>query len=656
MTQKEKIFLFLIIFLVYLNSIVNPFIFDDIALVVNNGFIKNFKFLKYYFTSNLFKCAGEEDLFYRPFQTLFYAIVYKISKGNTFGYHLLNILLHSGCAVLIYLLLTKLYDKKTSFLVSLLWGIHPINTEAITYISGTADPLFLFFGLLGIYLYNLSYSSSKKKHLFLILSCISFIFSLLSKETSVLILPLFFLYLYSTGNLKKEKKSDYIIITSIFLIYLILRKTVLNFGKTEPEEIFLYRFFTSFKAFLVYISILIFPFILSMERHLPYIKTPKDIDFISGLFLFILFLYFLWKKRNDKKILFAGLLFLLNFIFHSNTIIPLNGNLREHWMYVGAIGFFIYFVMLIEKIKKEKIKIALIILIFSLYGVRTILRNYDWLDPISFYEKSLKYFPYSKKLIHNYGVELLMKYKYEKALIQFKKLEKQFANSKRELSKATLGISKSYFMLGNYEEAMKYYIKTLEIDPFNFDALTGLGLIYERKGDTENCLNFLNKAVQINPYSSPTLYLLGKIYLDKGNYDLAEKIFIKAIELDPKESIYWNKLGICYFKEGQFDKSLYCFLNAYKFNKNDFLIILNLARACQRLNKHNEAIFYFERVFELEPEKTKKNIEILNDYAISLNEIGEKEKSIEILKKILKIKPDFEPAKINLRIILQQKK
>ncbi|HOM26064.1 MAG TPA: glycosyltransferase family 39 protein, partial [bacterium] len=389
MTQKEKIFLFLIIFLVYLNSIVNPFIFDDIALVVNNGFIKNFKFLKYYFTSNLFKCAGEEDLFYRPFQTLFYAIVYKISKGNTFGYHLLNILLHSGCAVLIYLLLTKLYDKKTSFLVSLLWGIHPINTEAITYISGTADPLFLFFGLLGIYLYNLSYSSSKKKHLFLILSCISFIFSLLSKETSVLILPLFFLYLYSIGNLKKEKKSDYIIITSIFLIYLILRKTVLNFGKTEPEEIFLYRFFTSFKAFLVYISILIFPFILSMERHLPYIKTPKDIDFISGLFLFILFLYFLWKKRNDKKILFAGLLFLLNFIFHSNTIIPLNGNLREHWMYVGAIGFFIYFVMLIEKIKKEKIKIALIILIFSLYGVRTILRNYDWLDPISFYEKSL---------------------------------------------------------------------------------------------------------------------------------------------------------------------------------------------------------------------------------------------------------------------------
>ncbi|MFN4228155.1 MAG: hypothetical protein ACK4F0_08485, partial [Candidatus Ratteibacteria bacterium] len=376
MIKKNQIILFVCVLFIYLNSINNPFIFDDYHLVIHNTFIKNFKFFKKYFTTNLFEGCGEKGvLFYRPIQTLSYSLIYKLFRLNPVGYHLLNIFLHSGCAILIYLLLKKIYQEKISFLVSLLWAIHPINSEAITYISGTADPLFLFFGLVAIYLYNLNK---------FYLSLVCFILSLLSKETGLLILPLFFLYQHTQKKLNKNQLPKYITITLIFLIYLLLRKTILNFGKSEVEEIFLYRFYTSFKAFLVYISILLFPFILSIERHLPYIKTAKDIDFIFGFIFLILFLYFLWLKRKEEKIIFAGILFLVNFLFHSNTIIPLNGNLREHWMYLGSIGFFIYFVLLIEKINKEKLKLILTILIFLLYGTRTILRNYDWNNEIKF--------------------------------------------------------------------------------------------------------------------------------------------------------------------------------------------------------------------------------------------------------------------------------
>ncbi|MCM8832668.1 MAG: tetratricopeptide repeat protein, partial [Candidatus Omnitrophica bacterium] len=158
------------------------------------------------------------------------------------------------------------------------------------------------------------------------------------------------------------------------------------------------------------------------------------------------------------------------------------------------------------------------------------------------------------------------------------------------------------------------------------------------------------KAYKINPNSPTTLYLIGKIYFDKKQYLLAEKIFIKLIEIEPNESIYWNKLGIIYYNKGEFDKSLYCFENAYKFNNKDFNITLNLAKNYQKINQHNHAIFYFDKTFQINPE-TKENIYILNDYAISLNEIGEKQKAIEILKKILKKNPDFQPAKINLKVI-----
>jgi Gpi18-like mannosyltransferase len=181
---KNKLFFLIAFYLsvVYLNSIFNPFIWDDISLIVENPYIKNLRFFPEYFKTDIYIKFSN---FYRPLQTISYAIVYKIFKLNPVGYHILNIFLHASCAILIFILLKDIYGEKISFLVSVLWAIHPVNTEAITYISGTADPLFLLFGLLGIYFYNKNLKN---------FSYISFFASLLSKETAVLIFLLFILY------------------------------------------------------------------------------------------------------------------------------------------------------------------------------------------------------------------------------------------------------------------------------------------------------------------------------------------------------------------------------------------------------------------------------------------------------------------------------
>ncbi|MFN4227624.1 MAG: hypothetical protein ACK4F0_05740, partial [Candidatus Ratteibacteria bacterium] len=102
--DKKKIIFFLCFF-VYFNTLLNPFIFDDIILIVQNPFIKSFRFIKFYFTKNLLEGVGEKTTFYRPIQTLLYSLIYKFSGLNPVGYHLLNIFFHSGCSILIYLLL-----------------------------------------------------------------------------------------------------------------------------------------------------------------------------------------------------------------------------------------------------------------------------------------------------------------------------------------------------------------------------------------------------------------------------------------------------------------------------------------------------------------------------------------------------------------------
>ena len=72
------------------------------------------------------------------------------------GYHLLNLLLHLGSGLLVYRILTRAVTEETRlvpFWVALLFLIHPIQTETVTYISGRASGLMAFFYLLAFFLY-----------------------------------------------------------------------------------------------------------------------------------------------------------------------------------------------------------------------------------------------------------------------------------------------------------------------------------------------------------------------------------------------------------------------------------------------------------------------------------------------------------------------
>ncbi|MGC8976087.1 MAG: hypothetical protein ACP5OB_00460, partial [Candidatus Ratteibacteria bacterium] len=105
----------LFLFCIYLNSLFNPFIWDDISLIVENPYIKNFKFLLKIFKTDIY---GNISNFYRPMQMIFYSLVYKIFKLNPIPYHLLNIFLHIGCCLLFFILLKDIYGEKLSFLAS----------------------------------------------------------------------------------------------------------------------------------------------------------------------------------------------------------------------------------------------------------------------------------------------------------------------------------------------------------------------------------------------------------------------------------------------------------------------------------------------------------------------------------------------------------
>jgi len=160
-TQKMHIFfsvLLIIIlgFAIYGNSLYGQFIWDDKYLIEKNITITNWSNLPRIFTEDIVSGAGRRSQSYRPFQMLTYMIDFSLWKSDVRGYHLTNVLLHILVALGIYgLIITIFKDNLLSLLTGIFFVVHPIHTEAVTYVSGRADSLaFFVYGALLYLLYK----------------------------------------------------------------------------------------------------------------------------------------------------------------------------------------------------------------------------------------------------------------------------------------------------------------------------------------------------------------------------------------------------------------------------------------------------------------------------------------------------------------------
>jgi hypothetical protein len=144
--------------LVYLNSIGKPFMFDDMSSVVENDRIRRLSDLPRVLTPE-----RERPVAGRPLVNLSFAVNYAIGRLDVVGYHLFNIAVHVLCGMLLFavareaLLLPQLpgalAESATpiAFIVALLWLLHPLNSEVVSYVTQRTESMMAFFYLLTLY-------------------------------------------------------------------------------------------------------------------------------------------------------------------------------------------------------------------------------------------------------------------------------------------------------------------------------------------------------------------------------------------------------------------------------------------------------------------------------------------------------------------------
>lgn len=549
--------LILLGFLLYFNSFHNSLFWDDYDGILNNAYIKNFQYWPKFFTENLIAGAGFLSDYWRPMVLMVFSFGWHLWQDNPVGYHFINILFHIANSLLLFFILRKLFKKENiAFLVALIFLIHPLQTEAITYVSGIADPLSTLF----IFLVIISFIKliETKIKIFGIVMVIFYIFSLMSKETAIMTPAILFLigWFYFDNLLSKEKIKKIIVyllpLIMIAFIYVGLRLTILNFQNTlnlyTEENFFTQRFdlrlLTFFKTIPLYFNFMFFPIDLQMERQLLIPKSIFEPLVIGGIIIIILLGILIIKNfKNYYAVSFGGLWFFILLLPVSNIFIPISGLIYEHWLYLPLIGIFsIIFLTadyLISKYKLKKIGLVVLIVFLIFLSFRTILRNSEWSNPVSFYQQIIKHNPNSYRVWNNLGIEAEKRYNFDLAKRAYEKAI--LIQEDNPIAYHNLGVL--LFKEGDLEKAKWYFKKAIEEDKEFFYSYLFLAKIYWSNHQLDKAIEVLQNYLKVTERAD-IYFVLSQLYKEENNKEESIKNLFQALRLDPQNTLYHQEMEL----------------------------------------------------------------------------------------------------------------
>lgn len=523
-TGNKWIIMFLVVitFLVYANSLKNAFVWDDHFVIADNNFIKSLKNLPAIFSKGYLGGSGE--ISYRPVVTLSYFIDYRLWKLNPSGYHLTNILLHAANVILLFFLANSLVKSRyTAMMVSLIFALHPVNSEAVNVISFREELLAFFFSAGSLLFFIRHYGfTGLRRFQSLFISSVLYLFALFSKESAVFlpVICLFYDYFFVSGQSWKKSLTSslqkYGLYFFTFIAYsaawLYLRGGIggLFSQYPYPGGSFYTSFLTMAKVIAVYIFWLILP--LNIHATLPenqpalsaYTLFSMDVFFSIILIVALLALAFFMRKRSP--VASFSIIWFFTMLIPVSNLIPISCIIASRYLYLPMAGFCFVFAKAVSKayalkgpgipgyfLKRSVIYLCVLILLF--YSVTTVFRNLAWKNDIIVWGELVKYYPRYSDAHLNLGISL---------------------------NKA-----------GLIKPAVKEYETAIELWPNNYRAHNEYGALYVRMSRYDDAIVCFKKALELNPEYLSAYNNLAVAYAGLNRWDEARAAWLEALKIDP---------------------------------------------------------------------------------------------------------------------------
>lgn len=422
----DLLLLLLLAVAAYVSSFKGTWQFDDFRCIVDNSSLRGQLIDVWHFSPGRFLAF------------LTFWGNYKLCALDTFWYHFVNLAIHILNGFLFYYFLLLLQEaagkaeekRFPAFLCAALFLVHPVNTQAVTYIVQRLELMCFTFFLMHLIFLLLSL----KKKIFLAPAILTLIAGLFCKE-NMAVAPLVAIlgyFIFASADLKsffKENKK-YIVISAaafVLLCLLVLRfagvwkGTSFDFSPLsrlyeDTPDVWAY-FATQIKVWIIYLRLCFWPFGLRLEYDVP-LEGFSSVWVILSIVFWIALAAFAWINRKKYPYFAFGLGFFALALAPAATLIP-NG-LYEHRLYCALPGILIAVVFTFFA-RKNIFNAAFLSVIILLFSYASFQRNFYWCDTELIWRDNLKYSPENFRVNANVGEALLNKEQYVSALPYLKK-------------------------------------------------------------------------------------------------------------------------------------------------------------------------------------------------------------------------------------------
>ncbi len=351
----------MMVLIAYSNTFTASFHFDDNPAIVENPYIRHVTW------DNILHLLSTN----RPTVDLSIMLNYQLSGLNVVGWHIFNITNHIVNSCLVYLLvlwtltlpvLARQYADKArrmAFFCALLFAVHPIQTESVTYIISRSETVTTFFYLLTLLFFIKGVRTGRFGYSIAVLACS--LLAMQSKEWAVTLPAIVLLYDYlflSEGKFRliASRWYSYVLVSLPWVLYfskVSLTGSGYGFGVHTATGITPVTYqLTSFNVLWTYVRLLILPIHQNLDYDYPIAKTlfefPTILSFL-GIVAVVAASLWLYRKKNMRLIPFGAAWFYIT-LSPVQSFVPILDVIFEHRLYLPSIGFFIVFVTAYEKL------------------------------------------------------------------------------------------------------------------------------------------------------------------------------------------------------------------------------------------------------------------------------------------------------------------
>jgi Tfp pilus assembly protein PilF len=565
----------------YWNSFDGAFVFDDIPSIVQAVGIRSLR-------------AALFPLNSRLITNLTFALNYAVGGLRPWGYHLVNLIVHLGASLLLFGVLNRTFSlprlagrmgdgRPLAFSIALLWLVHPLQTESVTYIVQRHESLMGFFYWLALYS-TIRYAESNRPG-WCALAVGSCFLGMATKQVMVTAPLVVLLYdrTFLAGTTVAALRRRRWLYAGLAASWLWLF-ALLDFGRALGAGVtagFGYRAVspveyarTQPQVIWHYLRLSLWPHPLSIDYQWPALKTiDEDIPALLGVS--VLGSAAAWALWRRSELGFAGIFFFI-VLAPTSSIMPIADLAVEHRMYLSLAAVLTLVVVAFWQLstlgkptpsvlqRRRQVALVVLITVSFVAGLATWRRNQDYSSGFTIWSRVLEVRPDDTRAHHNLGTALVER--------------------------------------GDLAGAIDHYQRVLNVNPNDAVVLDNMGAVIGLQNDFDTAMIYFRRALAIDPELASAHGNIGNVWLVKRDYAQAVAEFRRSLAINPYQPKILNSLGITLVALGQHAEAIEQYQRAVEFNPSYARPHLNWGDLLLKMGDRDAAVEHYRTALRIAPD------------------------------------------------------